>query len=311
MSEGARLYAGVDAGGSNTEIAVRAPISPHERNLEGPGANPQRMGHEEAGRRLVALVERALAPYADVASLSVCVGVAGAGRTDDREALATRLRRDLSSSSDVAVQVVHDAVIALDAAFESKSGLIVIAGTGSIALARTTDGTLKRAGGWGYLLGDEGSGHALGLGGLRAVAHAMDGGSTTRLRRAVTERYGLDTRDALIRRVYGQEWAVQKAAPLVIEVAAAGDEVAQKIVAEQTDALARQVAWLTERASSIAPRLALSGGLVQENYYAEALQQALRRHLPDWTLTSPTATPVEGALHRAGQIETESDEPSA
>lgn len=309
MDDGAQIYAGMDAGGSKTELVIRASTPPRERRMTGPGANPQRVGLDETGRRLSVLLQRALQPYPEGASLSVCAGVAGAGQAEDRDVLATRLRRSLNADSNVAVRVVHDAVIALEAAFEGKSGLIVIAGTGSIVLARTTTGTLERAGGWGYLLGDEGSGHALGRDGLRAVAHAMDGGPATRLQAAVAERYGLDARAPLIRRVYSKEWALQKAAPLVIEVAEAGDDVARRIVREQTDALARQATWLTERAPPIASRISLSGGLVQEEHYVETLRNALNRHLPNWSLTLPTRPPVTGALRRARRVETANDDP--
>lgn len=308
MRTGKQVYVGVDAGGSKTKLTARSAEGTNEVHLEGPGANPQRIGVDAAAQRLLQLIRRAMRHFPDATSIAVCAGVAGAGQTDDQNDLDARIRRGIDAWQVESVQVVHDAAIALEAAFEGGSGIVVIAGTGSVVFARTTAGTRERVGGWGYLLGDEGSGHAIGREGLSAVADAMDGGPATRLRAAVAERYGLDTRDALIHRIYGEEWAVQEVAPLVIEASASGDAVARAIVADQADKLAQQVEWLTDRNDAISPRIALTGGLIREAHYAKVFEEALDRRLPDWTLTTPMHPPVIGALHLARQAVTEDDE---
>lgn len=296
------LDIGLDAGGSKTELLAQegsdgaAPIA-----LEGPSANLQRQGVDATARVLADLVRRALRHYPSVQDVSVCAGVAGAGRADDQQALARRLEALLSNAS-YHVRVVHDAAIALEAAFEGGSGLIVIAGTGSVVLARTPDGSIERAGGWGYLIGDEGSGYALGACGLRAVAHAFDGGPGTALRPMLAERHGIDHRDTLIRYVYGEDWSIQEVAPLVLDAAAAGDAVATRIVRDQAAALAEQVRWLVERNASIEPRMALLGGLVRVDYYRSALQDALQERLPSWAIDVLESPPVVGALRLAGQM---------
>lgn len=311
MAAGEQVYIGVDAGGSKTELVARSSKPAEDVRLNGSGANPQRVGVEEAARRLASLVRQAVDHFSREASVAVCAGVAGAGRMDDRNALNGRLRRELGPRRVEHIRIVHDAAIALEAAFENASGVVVIAGTGSVVFARTTAGAVERVGGWGYLLGDEGSGHAIGRDGLRAVAHAIDGGPSTRLRALLADRYDLASRDELIHRVYGESWAVQEAAPLVIEAAAAGDAVAQDIVAEQADKLAQQVEWLAARRASITPRVALTGGLIREDHYADALSRALKRRLPDWGLTTPMHPPVIGALRLACRAFAEDDEAPA
>ncbi len=293
------LYVGLDAGGSKTHLLAASSPGEAPLSLAGAAANVQRQGVEEAARVLAALVLAALRQRPDAALRAVCAGVAGAGLASDREALAEALRRRLGEAAPPHLVIVHDAAIALEGAFEGGSGVIVIVGTGSISFARTRAGVLLRAGGWGYLFGDEGSGHALGVEALRAVAHAIDGGPATRLQRLLAERHGLATAEALVRRVYREGWPVQQAAPLVVEAAAAGDAEAQRIVGAQTHALAQQVHWLAQRSDDVAPRLALLGGLTEAAYYRDALAAALHAALPGWLVQEPAHAPVAGALRMA------------
>lgn len=295
------LCIGLDVGASKTDVLASVPTGDPVR-LTGPGANIQRIGIEAAAQTLADLIQQVLREQPDRQLTSVCAGIAGAGRSHDQEALARHLLRTLDLSPPPHVQVVHDAHIALEAAFHDGSGVIVIVGTGSVVFARTREGTLMRTGGWGYLLGDEGSGFALGQSGLRAVAHAIDGGPSTRLREQVADRYGLDTRDRLIHQVYQHDWPMQNVAPLVIEAAVAGDAVAARIVDDQTDQLARQVEWLIAQCDETEPRIALLGGLMQETHYAEALQRTLRDRLPGWSVEQMHRRPVVGALRLAARM---------
>ena len=270
---------------------------------EGPAANPQRTGVAPVARTLARLVREALQPHAPADRLSVCAGVAGAGRSEEQEALARRLRRALADDADtVCVEVVHDACVALEAAFGAESGLVVIAGTGSIVVARTEEGTVRRAGGWGYLLGDAGSGYAVGRAGLRAVAATFDGGADTSLRARVTEQYDIGGRKALLQQVYQDEVALQDVAPLVVEAAADGDPVASDILTSQATALAQQVGWLLEEGGSIAARIALLGGMLRNEHYAEVLRRTLHTQVPDWSVEVLRHDPVVGALRRARRL---------
>ena len=293
------LYIGLDAGGTKTEALARTSQQADPTRLSGPAANLQRQGVEATARVLATLIEQALAQHPDARLHAVCAGVAGAGSPDDQHTLATHVRSLLGDEAPALVQITHDGAIALEAAFEGGSGVIVIAGTGSILFARTRRGEVLRAGGWGYLLGDEGSGHVLGIHGLRAVAHAFEGGPPTRLHTLLAERHGLATPDALKRSVYRENWPVQQMARLVIEAAEQGDAEAQRIIAEQTGALAQQVTWLAGQTVEVEPRLALLGGLTQSAFYKEALADALLGALPGWRVREPLHPPVVGALRMA------------
>lgn len=296
------LCIGLDVGGSKTELLASHLGDDDQIRLTGPGANIQRIGMEASAQTLADLIRRALREYSSPQLASVCAGIAGAGRVRDQDVLAQHLLDLLDLSPAPHVQVVHDAQIALEAAFDDSSGVIVIVGTGSVVFARTRDGSLMRTGGWGYLLGDEGSGFALGQSGLRAVAHAIDGGPSTVLQKQVADRFGLATRDQLIHQVYQHDWPMQDVAPLVIEAALDGDAVACQIVEEQTDQLTRQVEWLIARCDATEPRIALMGGLIRETHYAEVLKQTLHTRLPDWSVQTMNRRPVVGALRLAARM---------
>lgn len=289
------LYIGLDAGATKTCYVARSLPDGSETGGRGAAANLKRQGLDGTAGVLLGLVEQARAAHA-LPVRAVCAGVAGAGNPADADALAEAMRRALPET---AVVVVHDAAIALEGAFEGESGMIVIAGTGSVVFARTAGGTLLRAGGWGYLIGDEGSGHALGRAALAALADAFDGGPPTHLAALAEARLALGTPEALHAYVYDEARPLQDAAPLVLEAAAAGDAIACRLVAQQSRALALQASWVAARAEALAPRIALLGGLTHAPYYRQALTGALAEVLPGWSVQPPAHPAEVGALRLA------------
>lgn len=303
------LLLGLDVGGSTTHLRgeyVDAPDcadEPTRLDRQGPGANPNRDGRAPALRTLVSLVTDVLADIPSPDRLVLCAGVSGAGRTDDQDAFATALQNALAAPDrTIHVEVVHDGHIALDAAYDTGSGIIVIAGTGSLVLGRDADGALHRAGGWGPILGDAGSGHALGRAALRAVAAALDGGPDTALCSRLHTAFALRTRDQLLEAVYQDEVDVAAVAPLLVDAAHAGDAVASRLLTDATDALAEQVSWIASQNRSIAPRITLLGGLLEAPFYAQALRQALAAVVPEWTVNQLETASVTGALRRARRL---------
>jgi glucosamine kinase len=295
---GPSIYLGIDAGGSKTELRAVTETGDVVAHLSGPAANPQRHGFTAAAQTLAELIRRAGRAAPEGRLMSVCAGVAGAGRDEDQRRLREEIR-DAFGPEAPPVRVVSDAEIGLTAAFGSRSGIVVVAGTGSIVFARTRDGALHRSGGWGYLLGDEGSGHALGVHALRAVAAAFDGGPPTVLSEWISDRFGLSTPDDLVRAVYQEAWPPSSVAPLVVQAASTGDTEAARILREQTGALADQVSWLAGRTREIERRVGLMGGLTASPDYASVLTEALRERLPVWQIDRVVDPPVAGACRLA------------
>lgn len=297
-----RLFLGLDAGGTKTEcLAVQDGV---ESVYMGPGANVARLGIVEAARTLEALVRQALETHPDAEIAALCAGVAGAGRVADQDALTQHLSGVVGK--DVPVLVVHDGIIALEAALSGSSGIMVIIGTGSVVLGKTTDGQTSRAGGWGHRLGDDGSGYKISVRGLRAVASAYDGGPPTVLTEIVAREYRIHDVDELIHRIYKMAWPFQELAPHVIQAASDGDAVSRHILASEAMKLVRQIVWVAKRDDLIyEKKLAFVGGLSNEAPYQAVLQQAVEELLPDWEIVMPAGRPVTGAIRLARELSKE------
>lgn len=209
------------------------------------------------------------------APAALCCALAGAGRKPERDAVEAALeRRGIAGR----VVVTTDAEAALEDAFSGGAGILLIAGTGSIAWGRAPDGRTARAGGWGEHFGDEGSGYAIAVEALRAIAYAHDGrGAATALVHPVLGHAAAADPEALI----GWAAAASKAeiaalAPLVLAAAEAGDDVAEDMVARAAANLAAHVVALIPRLGPWPepPRLVLAGGLLDSG-------RPLRRRVQD------------------------------
>jgi N-acetylglucosamine kinase-like BadF-type ATPase len=242
------LYVGVDGGGSHTRAVVgRAGGVALGWGEAGP-SNPSALGFDAALVAIEAAVSAALARAGDPPFEAIALGVAGAGRPADRARLEGLLRA--RPAFPARVTVVQDVAILLPAA-GLASGIAIVAGTGSSTFGVAPDGRTGTAGGWGYLLGDEGSAYAVGREALRAVGHAADGhGRATALTAAVSAHLRLAQPRDLITAVYQSQsprTTIADLAPLVAEAAGRGDAVAVDILAETAGALATSAIALARR----------------------------------------------------------------
>jgi N-acetylglucosamine kinase-like BadF-type ATPase len=179
----------------------------------------------------------AAAGIADVYFTGACLGLSGG--PDDKEALVKEI---LSAEK---YSIVNDAVIALMGATAGDPGVIAIAGTGSIAFGKSADGRTARAGGWGYVFGDEGGAFDLVRQALRAALRQEEGwGPETSLRKALMDATGAPDMNTLLHRFYTPEYPrarIASYAKLVDEAARAGDAAARDILHVSAQALARLV----------------------------------------------------------------------
>ena len=296
MSE--TLIVGLDAGGTKT--AALAAFGGRTERLAGPAAQVLRDGIGPAAETVVALAEEARSAFDGVALGAVAVGIAGAGTEATRVALAAAIRQRLPG---VGVAVVHDAEIAYRATWGDGSGALLLVGTGSLLYAKTEAGTALRAGGWGGRLGDDGSGTALGRAALRALLAALDGGPPSALPDLAAESHGLGSQADVFQAVYTDRQPLAEFAPLLLAAVEGGDWSAEAALRSEVNALAKQAGWLATRAGAeVTPRLRYAGGLAGEPVYRTALDAALERHLPGWSVGPSEAEPVEGALALAREL---------
>lgn len=258
-----QVIVGVDAGGTKTTVIVAVDGTVVARMM-GPGAKMRAGKGIACATTIGEVARRAMAETGRFRADALVAGVAGAGRELERDELRQAFR-----SEDFAdrVMVVGDTEIALAAAFQDRPGIVVTAGTGSMAVARDPGGTLHRAGGFGWQMGDEGSGYAIGRAALGAVGRAADGRSP---RTVLTELLFRVTRSETIERLV--QWAaaagvaeVAALAPQVFEAQKQNDTVANGII----DYAARELAALVFRllphfgADERAPvQVATNGGLL-------------------------------------------------
>jgi N-acetylglucosamine kinase-like BadF-type ATPase len=258
------ILLGIDCGGSHTAVAVGDRQGRVLSRAEGPGS-AMRPGGAERSAAVILDVARRAATQAQVslpATLAL-VGAAGAGRPLEQEALADAIKAaGVAERADVR----GDTEVALYAAFGDGPGILINAGTGSIAHARGADGRLYRAGGHGWQLGDEGGGYWLGRRALAAAARAHDGleEASTLLERLLVA-LGLETFDDLIRWTATATPAqVAALAPHVLNAAREGEIVAQRIVEEAAAELSQLVRVLLRHfPNNNGIKMATVGGLLR------------------------------------------------
>jgi N-acetylglucosamine kinase-like BadF-type ATPase len=255
---------GVDSGGSHTAVVVGDRAGRVLARAEGPGSAMRPGGAERSAAVILEVARRAATQASTSLPAAVAVvGAAGAGRTPEQEALAAAL---VAAGVAERADVRGDIEIALAAAFGDAPGILVNAGTGSIAYARTLDGKLHRAGGHGWQLGDEGGGYWLGRRALSAAARSMDGlGESSTLLERLLVALGLQTFDDLIRWTATATPAqVAALAPHVLNAAREGEMVAQRIVEDAAAELSQLVRVLSRHfPGSDTIKVATAGGLLR------------------------------------------------
>ena len=299
------IILGVDVGGSHSAAAIAQPDFVILGRADGPGV-PMRAGGAAATAAAVADVTTRAAHAAGV-TLPVdraMVGAAGAGRALERRELKQALAAHGLARS---LEVVTDGEIALAAAFGTEPGVLINAGTGSIAYARDKQGRLRRSGGYGWQLSDEGGGYWIGRRTLGVAAKARDGGgegSTLLTRLLVALK--LREFDDLVR------WAaaatppqVAALAPHLMTAAAAGDPTAQRITVEAAVELVQLVQVVEPMFPPDDPLpVAAAGGLLRPgspllDAFAVRLMTAVpRAQLRDVTVDAPL-----GALRLAAELQ--------
>lgn len=294
------LVAGVDGGATRTRLVLadrRGGILVRGRG--GPsllGAGRDRDVADELLGRMRELVAEVGGRFPLEA---VCAGLAGAGSEEARTLLAVRLQEWGVARR---ARVLTDAEVAFADAFGEGAGILLIAGTGSVAMARGAEGSdLERVGGWGALLGDEGSGYRIGLEGLQAAIRAAEGrGPETGLTEALFRESGASTVHDLLgwSRNTGKS-GIASLAPVVSEVAGEGDEAASAVVDRAVEALVDHVRTLARRIERAPPpQVALVGGLIEEG--GSLRPRLLRRlELSGFHVLRRPVDPARGAVRIA------------
>jgi N-acetylglucosamine kinase-like BadF-type ATPase len=270
---------GIDAGGTKTVCQLANDRAEVLAEIRGGGANLQASGELEVEKVLHEVMEDAIGDR-DLVPAAICLGIAGVDRPDDGRVVRDIMRRIGYKARTL---VVNDALVALEAGAPDEPGVVVIAGTGSIAYGRNERNQAARAGGWGYVLGDEGSGYWIGRAALRAVLRAADRrGPSTRLTGLLLEYYAVPQPQDLIYHVYQEVLrpsAIAALSQCVQRAFTDGDAVAIGILRAAADELESSALSVAKRLDLTAGAFpfVLSGGIFRAVPW---LQEELARRLP-------------------------------
>ncbi len=297
-------FVALDGGGTKTECWV-ANASRVLGQASGPTVKLMNVGEQTATENLRTIVRDALGA-AGVAGDSIactCFGLAGSSSAEVCRWAETTLRELVSGG----VILAGDEQIALDAAFQGGPGVLVIAGTGSNVMGRCADGSAVGAGGWGPVLGDEGSGTWIGLEAIRACLRARDRGVETCLLREIQRAWQLEDLGSLVAKANMRErpdFALLTG--VVANCADDGDVLAQGVLERAGEELATQVSLVISKMRAAdcgaedASRVAFTGSvLARIPRVLRAMDEHLRAAWPEISVDANAVQPLEGALWRA------------
>jgi N-acetylglucosamine kinase-like BadF-type ATPase len=287
---------GVDGGGSATRCVIMSTGGEVLATSKAGPSNPITIGAEKALANILGAIDAASARCGVHEFLASWLGIAGTDKSRLRQELIDGMRGSFGDTV-----IASDAASALAGGTGCRSGVVVIAGTGSIAYGENRLGETARAGGWGWRLGDEGSGYTIGLKAIMAALKSQDGrGPETLLKRKIVARLGLDSIDGIIDWVYepGREPRdIAYLVPIVREAEAVGDDAAALV-------MAKAGAELGLVANAVIRRLGLTGGFPvslnggvfkQPSGYIIAFEEVVRREAPECALIKPRMPPLLGS----------------
>jgi N-acetylglucosamine kinase-like BadF-type ATPase len=299
---------GIDGGGTKTDCAVSDPEGNILFEIKGDPSNFLIEGTGKVSVSLLDLINRCKEKldfdYSDITA--ILIGTAGAGRKSDAERLKKSFA-DFSRSKGIDFKnfiVESDARIALEGAFSGKPGAILISGTGSIMLGKDLNGNIHRVGGYGRLIGDEGSGFSIGRKGLNAVTKQFDGrGNYTLISGYLDDKFGINSEENLITEVYKNNFDIAAIAPLVISAAENNDKTALGIIDEEIYELMKYIPAIKEKLNLSELNLSYIGGLItKDNLYSKKLNEMIMNDFPEIKIQPPQNSPVMGAILMAKKI---------
>jgi N-acetylglucosamine kinase-like BadF-type ATPase len=293
-------FIGIDGGGTKTKASlINENLGVISEGIGGP-SNFLVFDINEVANSLVQLVldvcEKGNIEIEKVKS--ILLGTAGAGRKDDAERLENVVRK-IAAEKNVKInifKVESDARIALEGAFSGKPGSILIAGTGSIMFGKDSKENVHRVGGFGRILGDEGSGFKIGLAGLSAIAKAFDKrNSGTLLTELIKNEFNINDSVQLINEVYKNNFDIPKIAPLVIKAAEENDKICKEIIDSQIDELVEHIIAMKPKINEETLSVSLIGGTITTDNYFATLFQSIAKKIPNVKIVKAELSPDVGA----------------
>jgi N-acetylglucosamine kinase-like BadF-type ATPase len=305
------LLLAVEGTGGRTQALLAEADGKNLARGFGNSSNPHVVGFEEATKSILVAVEGALvnalgskalatpSPWRSAGIAAACLGLGGLDSAEDETQLSRWAKEQGLAER---VVVVNDAELVIAGGTPDGWGVALICGVGSVCVARSPEGKRVRVGGWGSLLGDEGSGYQLALSALHLATQSADGrADASGLLQAILDLWKLREPAALINHVHAPTMTqaeIARVAGVVIDLVAKGDAHARRLVETSAAELALQVDTAVRRLGMSRTSLALGGQLVRGDL-KRALLAAIKSeissvaHVPD---------PCRGAITLAQRL---------
>ena len=289
---------GIDGGGSRTRALLCNTYGQIIGHGHSGGTNPRTSSTAELKAHLQEVIEQTTQSIDCSKIIAAHFGLAGTGDPETKAKVRAIIKELLNEQTTYTIG--HDLEIALAGGLGNKAGIVLVAGTGSACYGRACDGRSVMCGGWGDIVDDVGSGSWIGLRALQACVSQADGRLPEGpLKQAVMDFLMIDHMNTFRARIHDSGLSRSeraRLAPIILDLASAGDAVSISIVAEGVDALSNCVFSASRQLNINDPSILLAGGLLQHTYFSNSLETALSARIPNAIITQPILSPTAGAV---------------
>ncbi len=296
-----KYYLGIDGGGTKTTAAVSDEKGNIILKKVGKTINFYSVGMETARKNLLSVIEDICKEIGEIIFESVFIGCSAL----DSEASEETLRSLCGDIKAKRIKMDSDLYVALKSVENAVCPCVAICGTGSMAIGEDENGKVKFKGGWGHIIGDEGSGYAIAVNALKCCCIFCDSGEESPLLESAKEYFDVTDFREVIDKIYSPETTKDVLAGFasdVQKVAEAGDVFAESIIVNEAHNFARTVFSLLSEIEKCSI-LALYGGVFQHNIiFRETFKEDIKEIYPDIEIRLLDVPPEEGALKIARNL---------
>ena len=299
-----KYIVGIDGGGTKTKCVFADESGKPVLELSGGPANFLSIGNDKAAANIVSLIKSGLtkldSSFDDI--LIIMAGISGAGRKLHADMLKESLLKKMPEGF-TNIFVESDARVALEGALGGEPGAVLIAGTGSVIFGKDKSGKIHRAGGFGRVIGDEGSGYSIGVKTLRTIAGMLDGGvQPDEMFDQFKTIFHINSEDDLISLIHNPGFDAASIAIFTIRCADDGIINAKQILDDEAAELIKLVKTIKGKMKEDPLKLAMIGSLVEnDNYYSRLMKEKISV-LKGIELTKRKQPPEMGAVIMAQNL---------
>jgi len=298
------IIVGLDGGGTKTRCVFADESGNSILEITGGPSNFLSIGNDKAASNILSVIKSGLNKLdSSIENVSIILaGVSGAGRKFHADELKDALIKKLPESLEN-VYVESDARVALEGALAGEPGAVLIAGTGSVIFGKDKSGKIHRVGGFGRIIGDEGSGYSIGVKTLKLISGMIDGRNK---KDDLLERFNtifhINDENDLISLVHNPGFDIASIAMFTIKNADEGSEGAKRILDRESDELIKHITTVRDKVGLKPLKLVLIGSLIEnQNYYSQLLIKKIKV-LKDMELTERKYSPEMGAVIMAQNV---------